>query len=145
MEQVRIPTALLKNFNDMDFVARVQPNFKLNFSKRGYYNKDSWLVSITRGYYYGESRRTNLTKIREIIETTADNIKAYKSHPTLLDMIYDKMISMIKGFENLKMTYSEDIVFVQDLETLEQSLLLLIPRDIKILRGMIREEEALFF
>jgi len=116
-------TTIEKLLINLRVISQIQPYQKINakseFLSIEYYN---WFASLAR-WVRTDDRQTCLKRLNEII-TESKNIKEYETR------IKKNLKNCIKGLENLKKTYEDDITTIPYLELLIENITEFIGEDI---------------
>jgi hypothetical protein len=115
-----------KIISNLKFLGSIKPNDKFN-SKLLYIQPEGFVTKLTRTFLSYDNRSNALKFIDETIKNSFEILAHYElssklSDKSMCENIVKDLIASKTGITNLKMTYSDDIHFCCDIETLIQLL-----------------------
>ena len=128
------PDYLVQLFEDIDFIAEVEPDHKLCLQSRSYSNRDSTWDSLYR-HYVGE---TGL-KSAEFVKTVARGLSQSIDNCTdvrFRQVLYGKALELRLGIKRLILTYRGKQSSLRILRPTLGFLELKLPDDIKVRHGI---------
>ena len=110
----------------LKFISRIQKGEKINVNGL-YVQTEGYVTSISRTFVRPESRQQTLSFLQNTIEKSIELIKGYLSSENYAKQlsslnIIDDLAESKKGINNLKTTYSEDIMFGCNMDSLIQNI-----------------------
>lgn len=133
-----IPEHLIQLFEDLDFVATVEPHHKPCLKARIYVDRDSWWGSIRR-YMDGESGSQTAEFIRRVVERLCQSIDTYRDS-RFNELLLSKALELRVGIVRLINTYNKSPDALGRLRTSLLVLDLKIPDPIKSRHGIIHHD-----
>lgn len=110
-----IPVGLRSLLAKHYFLAQISQGYKPCMSNMTLVESTSWYGSFYR-FWYGESRKTVISEIEDIIGQTIDAIVAHKSKTSFLKLIINALASTRVGIESMKNTYRGDPAMIGKLQ-----------------------------
>ena len=110
----------------LKFIGKLQKGEKINTTYM-YVQPESYYTSITRTLSSYENRNITYNFVKQVISRTFEIVKAYERSQKDSDILMFKHINhdLYKatiGLGNLKLTYSDDVKFCCDIDTLLQDI-----------------------
>ena len=110
----------------LKFISRIQKGEKINVNGL-YIQTEGYATTISRTFVRPESRQQTLSFLQTTIEKSIELIREYISSENYAKNlsslnIIDDLTESKKGVNNLKTTYSEDIMFGCNMDSLIQNI-----------------------
>ncbi len=110
----------------LKFIGKIQKGDKINVKNMNV-QSDGLLTRFTRGFIYFDNRQNTLTFIHNTVKKSFEIISHHlNSKHTFDKIIFENMVKdlkdSVKGMENLKETYMNDIMFCCKLDTLIEEI-----------------------
>ena len=115
-----------KIISNLKFLGSLKPNDKFN-TKFLYIQTDGIVTRLSRTFFSYDNRNNALKFIEETINSSLEVLSHYElsnksSDKAMCENIVKDLIASKIGIKSLKLTYSDDIRFCCDIETLIQML-----------------------
>jgi hypothetical protein len=107
MSSESIPVGLRSLLSKHYFLAQITSGQKPCMSNMTLVDASSWSGAFWRAWY-GESRKTVMTDIENIISQTIDSIVTHREQPAFLRLIINALASTRVGLESMSTTYRND-------------------------------------
>lgn len=107
MSSESIPVGLRSLLAKHYFLAQITSGQKPCMSNMTLIDASSWTGALYR-FWYGESRKTGMADIENIISQTIDAITTHKHKPAFLRLIINALASTRVGLESMTTTYRND-------------------------------------
>jgi hypothetical protein len=110
----------------LKFIGKIQKGDKINVKNMNV-QSDGLMTRFTRGFIYFDNRQNTLTFIHNTIKKSFEIINHHlNSKHTFDKIIFENIVKdlkdSVKGMENLKETYMNDIMFCCKLDTLIEEI-----------------------
>ena len=110
----------------LKFIGKIQKGDKINVKNMNV-QSDGLMTRFTRGFIYFDNRQNTLTFIHNTVKKSFEIIQHHlNSKQTFDKIIFENMVKdlkdSVKGMENLKDTYMNDIMFCCKLDTLIEEI-----------------------
>jgi len=115
MSSESIPVGLRSLLAKHYFLAQISQGYKPCMSNMTLVDSTSWLGSIYRSWY-GESRKTVIADIGDIINQTIDAISAHRNKPGFLRLLINALASTRVGIDSMKNTYRNDPAMISSIQ-----------------------------
>lgn len=115
MSSESIPVGLRSLLSKHYFLAQISHNQKPCLSNMTLIDSSSWTGALYR-FWYGESRKTGISDIENIISQTIDAIATHKNKPAFLRLIINALASTRVGLESMITTYRDDPAMIGRLQ-----------------------------
>jgi len=115
MSTESIPVGLRSLLSKHYFLAQISQGYKPCMSNMTLVDSSSWAGAFYR-FWYGESRKTVIAEIEDIISQTIDSIATHKNKPAFLRLIINALASTRVGIESMKNTYRSDPAMIGRLQ-----------------------------
>lgn len=107
MSTESIPVGLRSLLTKHYFLAQITSGQKPCMSSMKLVDSSSWYGAVYR-FWYGESRKTVISEIENIITQTIDSIRTHRTKPGFLKLIINALASTRVGLESMLSTYRDD-------------------------------------
>ncbi len=108
MSSESIPVGLRSLLTKHYFLAQITTGKKPCMTNMKLIDKSSWLCKPYRFLVVGETRKTVMTDIENIISQTIDAISTHQTKPAFLKLIINALASTRVGLESMTTTYRSD-------------------------------------
>jgi len=115
MSNESIPVGLRSLLAKHYFLAQITRGYKPCMSNMTLVDSSSWTGAIYR-FWYGESRKTGMSDIENIISQTIDAIGTHNKKPAFLKLIINALASTRVGLESMTTTYRDDPAMIGRLQ-----------------------------
>ena len=114
--------------SSLKFIGQLQKGDKIN-TKFMFRQQDGFFTKISRTFINSDNRQNALTFIQRIINSSLDVFMYYENSTKVADKgmcinILDDLKQAKVGLENIKYTYSEDLKFKCDIDTMLQNMVI---------------------
>jgi hypothetical protein len=129
----------------LKFIGKIQKGDKINVKNMNV-QSDGLMTRITRGFIYFDNRQNTLTFIHNTVKKSFEILNHHlNSKHTFDKIIFENMVKdlkdSVKGMENLKETYMNDIMFCCKLDTLIEEIKARLTEMNKLDNKVIHEEK----
>lgn len=115
MSTESIPVGLRSLLSKHYFLAQISQGYKPCMSNMTLVDSTSWIGSIYRSWY-GESRKTVIADIGDIINQTIEAIATHRNKPGFLRLLINALASTRVGIESMKNTYRNDPAMISSIQ-----------------------------
>jgi hypothetical protein len=134
MSSESIPVGLRSLLSKHYFLAQITSGQKPCMSNMTLVDASSWTGAFWRAWY-GESRKTVMTDIENIISQTIDSIVTHRDQPAFLRLIINAMASTRVGLESMTTTYRSDPAMIGRLQVQLTNIDLQIDKHRDLIKG----------
>lgn len=142
MSSESIPVGLRSLLAKHYFLAQITRGFKPCMSNMKLVDSTSWTGAIYR-FWYGESRKTGMSDIENIISQTIDAIGTHKTKPAFLKLIINALASTRVGLESMTTTYRDDPAMIGRLQVQLTNIDLQLEEHRDLIKGYTNDEKII--
>ena len=142
MSSESIPVGLRSLLAKHYFLAQITRGYKPCLSKMTLVNSSSWTGALYR-FIHGETRKTGITDIENIISETVDSINTHKKNLPFLKLIINAMASTRVGIESMIITYRDDPAMIGRIRVQLTEIDLQLEKHRELIKGYIIDDDMI--
>lgn len=140
MSSESIPVGLRSLLAKHYFLAQITRGYKPCMSSMTLIDSSSWLGAVYRGWK-GETRKTAISDIENIISQTIDEIHTHRNKPAFLRLIINALASTRVGLESMLTTYRDDPSMIGDVKVQLANIDLRLEEHRDLIKGYTNEKK----
>lgn len=140
MSSESIPVGLRSLLSKHYFLAQITSGYKPCMSNMKLVDSKSWM-SKPRRYWYGETRKTVISDIENIISQTIDAITIYRKKLSFLKLIINALASTRVGIESMTITYRKDPAMIGKIKVQLTNIDLQLKENRDLIKGYSSDEK----
>lgn len=127
-----IPESLQHLLNDLNFVSTVGPYMKIDFKNRKHVN-NSFSINDLKNWFNrsqaGQSRESLILQLNSLVNRCIQEYNQHINNNEIQTLLINKLMNLLKGIENLRLTYQDDPEILAKLLTIHQNIAFQIRRN----------------
>lgn len=113
--------------SNLKFIGKIQVGDKINIHDKSIYKNLTWFDTLLRQFYYGDSRQHALFFIQDTINNALEildyrNLGKEPENIEFCKNLINDLKNALKGLENIRETYIDDIKFGCDIDTIHERI-----------------------